>query len=359
MKKYLSLATICMLFTLSGYSFTQIVSVNNFSFSPVSFTINLGDTIKWVWVGGTHTTTSLTIPTGAAAWDHPINSSSTSFTYVPTKNGTYDYKCSIHFAMGMQGSFTVVACSPPGAHISAASATEFCKGGSVVLNSSVSGSVTYQWKKNGANIANATSASYTAKSNGNYTLKVTNSCGSTISNAIKVTVDPLPGATITPSGTVSICSGDSIKLKANTGTSLTYKWKRNGVTIAGATSSNYFAKKAGNYKVTVTRTTTGCTKTSAATTVTINCSNAITAKLPYDKIQIFPNPSANDFHVVIPAYNSDQFSLLLYDVDGRLVGNKRINSESFSFGSELKTGIYFVEVKRADEVIVKGKIIKK
>jgi hypothetical protein len=243
--------------------------------------------------------------------------------------------------------------------ISAASATEFCKGGSVVLNSSVSGSVTYQWTKNGTNIANANAAKYTAKSKGNYALKVTNNCGKTaISNAIKVIVDPLPTATITPSGTVSICTGDSIKLKANTGISLTYIWKRNGVIIPGATLKNYVAKKAGNYKVTVTNAA-GCSKTSATTTVAINCLNAIAAKLPSDKIQIFPNPSANDFHIAFPAYNTDQFSLLLYDVDGRLVGNKRINSESFSFGSELNPGIYFVEIKRADAVIAKQKIIKK
>ncbi len=360
MKKYLSLAVLCMLFTLSGYSFTQIVNVNNYTFSPASFTINLGDTVKWVWIGGSHTTTSLTVPTGAAVWDNEINSSITSFTYVPAKTGTYSYKCSFHFVMGMQGSFTVSNCSQPSVQISAASATEFCKGGSVVLNSSASGSVTYQWTKNGANIANANAASYTAKSKGNYALNVTNKCGKTAtSNAIKVIVDPLPTATITPSGTVSMCTGDSIKLKANTGSLLTYRWIRNGVIISGATSSNYLAKKAGKYKVTVTNTTTGCSKTSAVTTVVVNCLNSISTKLSPDKIQIFPNPSANDFHIAFPAYNSDQFSLLLYDVDGRLLGNKRINSQDFSFGSELKPGIYFVEVKRADAVIVKEKIIKK
>jgi plastocyanin len=360
MKKYLSLVTICMLFTLSGYSFTQIVNVKNFSFSPVSFTINIGDTIRWVYVSGTHTTTSLTIPAGAAAWDHPINSSSTSFTYVPTKTGTYNYKCTFHFAMGMQGDFTVV-CPNASAQISAATSTTFCQGGSVVLNSNVSSSITsYQWKKNGTNISTATAASYTAKSNGAYTLMVTNSCGkAATSNKINVTVNALPGAAITPSGTVSICAGDSIKLKANTGTSNTYIWKRNGVIIPGATSSNYFVKKAGDYKVIVKKTTTGCSKTSAATTVVINCSNAITAKIPDYKIKIFPNPSSNDFHITIPSYNSDRFSLSVYGADGKLVGDKKINSANFLFGSELKPGIYFVEFKNANVVIAKEKIIKK
>ena len=231
MKKYLSLVTICMLFTLSGYSFTQIVSVKN-SFSPSNFTINLGDTVQWVWSAGTHTTTSLTVPTGATEWDKPINSSATSFTYVPKKTGAYNYKCTFHFAMGMQGNFTVVACSQPSAQISAASATEFCQGGSVVLNSSVSGSVTaYQWKKNGANIANATAATYTAKSSGSYTLKVTNNCGTHNFKCNQCYGKSITKATIKPSGTVNICTGDSIKLKGNTGTSLTYKWQRNGAQL--------------------------------------------------------------------------------------------------------------------------------
>ncbi len=360
MKKYLSLVTICLLFTLSGYSFTQIVSVKNFTFSPATFTINIGDTIQWVYAAGTHTTTSLTIPTGAAAWDHPVNSSSTTFTYVPTKAGIYNYKCTFHFAMGMKGDFTVV-CPQISASISAASATTFCQGGSVVLKSNVSSSFTsYQWKKNGTAITNATNANYTAKTTGGYTLVVTNNCAKTAtSNTINVTVNPLPGATISPAGTVSICTGDSIKLKANTGSSNTYKWKRNGVNIPGATSSIYFAKKEGNYKVVVTKTTTGCSKASAATIIEINCANSIAAKLPANKIEIFPNPSANDFHIAIPAYNSNQFSLAVYDANGRLIRDSKISSANFSFGSELKPGIYFVEVKHANVVVTKEKIIKK
>ena len=360
MKKILSLIIICLLITLSGYSFTQIVNVKNFTFTPASFTINIGDTIRWVYVSGSHTTTSLTIPAGAAAWDHPINSSNTSFTYIPAKAGVYNYKCTFHFAMGMKGSFTVV-CPQASVQISAAASTTFCQGSSVVLNSDVSSSVTsYQWKKNGTNITNATSAGYTAKTNGAYTLVVTNSCGKTAtSNTISVTVNPLPAATITPSDTVTICTGESVKLKANVGTSNSYVWKRNGVIIQGATSSSYTATKAGNYRVTVTKTTTGCSKTSAAITVVIHCANAVAAKLPDNKIQIFPNPSSNDFHVAISSFNTYQYSVSVFDVDGRLIGKKKINSGDFSFGGELKPGIYFAELKRADAVITREKIIKK
>jgi plastocyanin len=360
MKKYLSLVTVCLLFAFSGYSFTQIVTVKNYAFTPSSFTINIGDTVKFIWASGTHTTTSLAIPSGAAAWDHAINSSSTSFVYVPSKTGTYNYKCTFHASLGMVASFTVV-CADVTAQISAASSTTFCKGSSVVLNSTASSSVTsYQWKKNGTNISNATKASYTAKASGTYSLTVKNNCGNkTTSNSIVVTVNTLPTAVITPSGTVSICSGDSIKLKANTGSNNLYMWKRNGAIIHNATSNNYFAKTAGNYKVIVTKTTTGCSNTSDATTVAIDCSNAVAEKLPENKIQVFPNPSSNDFHLLISSFNSNLYSLSVFDVDGKLVAEKKITAGEFSFGSDLKQGIYFVEIKRADTIIAKEKIIKK
>jgi plastocyanin len=43
----------------------HVVTVANFVFTPSSLTINLGDTMEWVFVSGTHTTTSTTIPAGA------------------------------------------------------------------------------------------------------------------------------------------------------------------------------------------------------------------------------------------------------------------------------------------------------
>ena len=101
MKKCLSLITIGIFFTLNGYSFTQVVTVKNHVFTPASFTINLGDTIRWTWVDGSHTTTSTTIPVNAISWSKSINSSSTTFTYVPAVSGTYNYKCIPHASMGM------------------------------------------------------------------------------------------------------------------------------------------------------------------------------------------------------------------------------------------------------------------
>jgi plastocyanin len=84
------------------------VNVANFVFTPASLpNVLIGDTVHFQWVSGTHTTTSTTIPAGAATWDHPITSTSQVFDYIPTVPGSYNYKCTIHAAMGMVGSFTV------------------------------------------------------------------------------------------------------------------------------------------------------------------------------------------------------------------------------------------------------------
>jgi Secretion system C-terminal sorting domain/Copper binding proteins, plastocyanin/azurin family len=60
-------------------------------------------------VGGTHTTTSTSVPAGANTWSSSINSSTTSFTYTVTIAGTYNYQCNFHFSMGMVGVLNVTA----------------------------------------------------------------------------------------------------------------------------------------------------------------------------------------------------------------------------------------------------------
>ncbi|MBC8047850.1 MAG: T9SS type A sorting domain-containing protein, partial [Fimbriimonadaceae bacterium] len=86
-------------------------------------------------------------------------------------------------------------------------------------------------------------------------------------------------ATITASGSTSICNGSTVILNANTGTGFTYKWKRNGANISGATNVSYSASAAGNYTVVVT-VPGGCQAVSVATTVTLLPSPTATITTP-------------------------------------------------------------------------------
>lgn len=107
MKKYTFLIVILVLtISFKNYSTTWNVSVQNFFFSPANLpNVIVGDTIKWQWVNGDHTTTSAAIPNGAAPWDVSLHVSNQTFSYIVTTAGSYHYVCTPH-APGMEGDFT-------------------------------------------------------------------------------------------------------------------------------------------------------------------------------------------------------------------------------------------------------------
>src|SRR5690349_17304260 len=107
MKKVTGLFLLILLtFSLNTYSTTWTVTVQNFMFTPSNLpSVIVGDTIKWEWINGSHTTTSTTIPQGAPTWDSPMNDQSPVFRYIVTVPGTYNYVCTPH-APDMAGSFT-------------------------------------------------------------------------------------------------------------------------------------------------------------------------------------------------------------------------------------------------------------
>jgi len=118
---------------------------------------------------------------------------------------------------------------------------------SVVATGSVP--MTYQWKRNGSNIAGATSATYVrnptavADNGSSYTVVITNSVGSVTSAAAILTVNPPPVApsitTHPASVTVTAPAAATFSVVAAGDAPLTYQWRRNGVNIGGATNSSY------------------------------------------------------------------------------------------------------------------------
>ncbi|MBC5994255.1 Ig-like domain-containing protein [Pontibacter cellulosilyticus] len=170
------------------------------------------------------------------------------------------------------------------ASITAASATTFCTGGSVVLSANQGANYTYAWFKNGAAIANATTTSYTANSSGSYTVQVTNELGCSVTSAaVSVVVNPLPPTSISISQdlNLNLCLGENFSqtLRAVTSTthsSFTYQWFNNGVPIANANSATYNATANGSYTVQLS-SPCGGTITSAPVTIT-NDAAQITAQ---------------------------------------------------------------------------------
>ncbi len=110
MKNYL-LLTIILFGCLSLHAAVFTVQVANYQFTPSTVNAVVGDSITWTWVNGSHTTTSTSVPDGAATWDHNMNSASTSFTYKLEVAGTYNYWCIPH-APDMAGVINVTAVLP-------------------------------------------------------------------------------------------------------------------------------------------------------------------------------------------------------------------------------------------------------
>lgn len=85
-----------------------------FRFMPDSLSISYGDTVRWVWVSGAHSTTN---HDGVACdgglvpflWRAPIDQFNPTYTYVfappaiPAVDSTYYYECEPHCSFGMNG----------------------------------------------------------------------------------------------------------------------------------------------------------------------------------------------------------------------------------------------------------------
>ena len=140
-------------------------------------------------------------------------------------------------------------------------------GGSVSLTASAVGSdpITYEWMHDGEVITGATSASLSlvnlsGASAGNYQVVVTNPTGSVLSDVAAVAVDTLP--TITSlTGSTSAVAGSNVELSVSASNSLTmsYQWKRDGISITGAVGNTLTlisvgSTDAGDYTVEVTNT---------------------------------------------------------------------------------------------------------
>ena len=95
----------------SGYYQFVDNSFQNLNTTPL--VIQLGDTVQWLPLDVpmmAHTITSTTIPAGAIAFDQVWNApADTFFQYVPLVVGTYNFECTPHASMNMNGSIVVQA----------------------------------------------------------------------------------------------------------------------------------------------------------------------------------------------------------------------------------------------------------
>ncbi len=145
--------------------------------------------------------------------------------------------------------------------------TSVCDGNSVVCSCAIPNNCSIEWISNGVPTGN-TSSSYTVSQSANITALCTSSNGCTASsNAINVTVRPLPQVQCTINGPATICVGDSVQLQALSTAGYSYQWFKNTQLLPNANSAIYYAKQSGDYSYVATLN--GCSKTSNAQTIKV------------------------------------------------------------------------------------------
>jgi hypothetical protein len=152
--------------------------------------------------------------------------------------------------------------------ISPAGPASLCATGSVVLSTTTTGTgYSYQWQKDGTDIAGATGMSYTATEEGFYTVTISNTSGCSATSAFVEVTNEGTAAEVTVSGNTNICATGSVTLTTTTtGAGYTYQWYKDAIAISGATGTSLVATEAGSYYVVVT--TGVCVSTSATISVT-------------------------------------------------------------------------------------------
>lgn len=205
----------------------------------------------------------------------------------------------------------------------------FCWGGSALLSTSVSGlgsALTYQWFFNGTAILGATSPTYSAGVEGDYTCQIVvpGSC-TLLTSTASVTEVPLPNPLVASSGTAIYTSGMYI----------TYQWYKDLIAIPGATAASTAITGNGNYKVAVTDTN-GCQAVSATYVVTGWTGTNSVTDINQTDVSIYPNPASASVFITAQA----PVTAIISSIDGKALITQH-NAKEVSLSS-LADGVYII-----------------
>jgi hypothetical protein len=162
---------------------------------------------------------------------------------------------------------------------------------------------------------------------------ITGSTGTNFSacNTTTYTATPIQGATYTwvvPAGASITGATDGNVILVNYSATTVAVGGKSAVTCIAANGTGSSALKS----LTVTRTTTGCKESGSAS---VNPFNVIA----------YPNPSSDNFNIEVTS-GKGATTFEVYDMQGRLIENRKANANSVQVGSRYAAGAYNVIVKQ-------------
>jgi RHS repeat-associated protein len=233
-------------------------------------------------ITATNSPTSYTL-TGTLPSGLSFNSTTGVISGTPAQTGTYSLTIGATNGAGTGTASLSLSISPavPPSITTQPSAQTVGVGANVNFSVTASGTPTlaYQWRKNGTNIAGATSATF-ALTNvqtvdaASYSVVVSNGAGSTTSATAALTVYNAPVITAQPAPqSVTAGNGASFSVTAVGAAPLAYQWRKGGVNIPNATNATYTIGStrdtdAGSYTVVVSNSAGSVTSNAATLTVT-------------------------------------------------------------------------------------------
>lgn len=143
--------------------------------------------------------------------------------------------------------------------VAAFTSTTVCEGNATAFTDATTiaagGILFHSWTfgDNDASVAASPVHTYNAAGTYNVSLIVVSDHNCSDTSSASVTVNALPAAAITASGSLTLCSGDSVMLSVVPAPQNHYLW------TTGDSVNAIYASLAGNYQITVTDTITGCT----------------------------------------------------------------------------------------------------
>ncbi len=316
----------------------------------VSLAANTGTGLTYVWKADNTTITG-----------------ATNATYAAKTTGNYTVTVSANGCSQTSAGKTVTVKDLPAATITTTTPTTFCAGGTVSLAANTGTGLTYVWKADNTTITGATSATYAAKTTGNYTVTVSANGCSQMSAGKAVTVT---------AGTLwyQDLDGDG---KGNASVTQTACTQPNGyVSVAGdACPSDPNKQIAGDCGCGVAEgTCTDCAGVinGAASVDACNiCSGGTTGIIPITNsaqcgpvtsiensllanLHIYPNPYENEIHIEA---GEGEFVVVLYNNSGVEVHRGTYQTQAL-IGAGLTPGMYLMRIEK-NGISETRKVIKK